>query len=247
MGVNDRQNRTVLVVHIPKTAGTTLRVLLTQQYAQQPWFVIGHDIQQARRDLAAMPEHERAALRCIFGHMCWGWHEYVPPGRAYAYTTILREPVERVLSLYSHARLKEHYLGPSIGNRDIEWFVTSGVAAQAENGMVRQLSGHDRFLQMPHDDMVIPFGGVTREHLDAAIANLERCALVGVSEDFAGYMARARYAFGWRVSTWRNVNVSKWPRVRLHDLTRRQRAAVEKAIELDIILYQHAKKLAGGT
>jgi hypothetical protein len=245
MNVNDRQDRCVLVVHVPKTAGTTLRVLLEQQHAQLPWFVVHHDIEADRRVLVETPAPERGALRCIFGHMWWGWHEYLPAGRAYAYTTMLRDPVERLLSLFSHARLPQHYLGPHIGQHDIEWFLTSGVSQTGDNGMVRQLCGADRFLQVPFADMMIPLGGVTREHLDAAIAHLDECAVVGTSERFDEYLARCWTAFGWRFGSYRHENVTRWPRVRQYHLTRRQRLAVEQATRWDRLLYQHATRSRG--
>jgi hypothetical protein len=112
--------------------------------------------------------------------------------------------------------------------------------------MVRQLCGVDRFLQVPFVDMVLPLGGVTQEHLDMAIANLDEYAVVGVSEQFDDYLARCRTAFGWRFGGYQNKNVTFWPRVQQADLTRRQRAAVEEATKLDRVLYEHAKKLAGG-
>lgn len=243
MGVNERQNRTVLFVHIPKTAGTTLRVLFTQQYAQQPWFVVSHNIQAERARLAETPAAERSQYRMVFGHMEWGWHQLIPPGRAYAYTTMLRDPVERVLSLYSHARLSEHYLGAAIGGRDIEWFVTSGVTRTADNGMVRQLCGRDLFLQKPWRDMSVPFGSVTSLDLDAAIQHLNECALVGVSERFDAYLNAGRREFGWRAQMGLRENVSIWPRLQRRELTAAQLRAVEKATALDRVLYEHAKRI----
>jgi len=247
MGVNERQNRTILFVHIPKTAGTTLRVLFTQQYAQQPWFVIHHDIPRDKAILAKTPVRERASYRMIFGHMCWGWHQYIPEGRAYAYTTMLRDPIERTLSLYSHCRVSQHYLGAALRGHDVEWFLTSGVTGRADNAMVRQLCGRDEFSkQEAWNDTLVPFGQVTRADLEAAKENLRRCALVGVSEHFDDYLDRGRTEFGWRFGGYQRANVTRWERLRQQDLTPKQRRAIERANELDRELYDLAVELSRG-
>ena len=247
MGMNDRQNRTILFVHIPKTAGTTLRVLFTRQYAQQPWFVIHHAIPEERDRLAKTPAAERASYRMIFGHMNWGWHQYIPAGRAHAYTTMLRDPVERVLSLYSHCRVKQHYLGAALQNRSFDWFLTSGVTGRADNGMVRQLCGRDWFVgQAPYKDTALPLGQITKDDLKRAIENLRRCALVGITEQFDEYVRAGQREFGWRLGACKPVNVTRWERLKQTDLAPKHWAALEKSIELDRELYEVAKEIVRG-
>lgn len=248
MGMNERQDRTILFVHIPKTAGTTLRILFTRQYAQQPWFVIYHAIAEERERLRKMPAEVRMSYRMVFGHMNWGWHQYLPPGRNYAYTTMLRDPVERVLSLYAHCRISQHYLGGALRGHDIAWFLESGVTGRADNGMVRQLCGRDWFTaQEPYKDTALPVGSITREDLKRAIENLKSCALVGVTERFDDYVQAGLREFGWRPGSHvRRENVTRWERMKQADLTQRQWQALEKAIELDRELYEVALKIGAG-
>jgi len=242
---NEAQQRTVLFVHVPKTAGTTMRTIVEQQYRGQPLHIIHHDIQAERQRLALLPEAERRRLRAVFGHMEWGWHELLPDGQAYAYTTMLRDPLERVLSLYAHCILKEHYLGHASKGMDIVRFLTSDVTQTADNGMVRQLCGRDKFLQEPYHDMMIPRGGLTADDLAAAKRNLEACAVVGVSEKFDDYLATCRGVLGWRVTAYRNENVTIWPRPNRYDLSKAQQAAIYAATEMDRELYEHALRIVG--
>lgn len=246
MAVNERQNRTLLFVHVPKTAGTTLRVVVQQQYLGQGLFVISHDIQKERRRLAALDEQEKRGLRAVYGHMVWGWHEHLLPGQPHAYITMLRDPIERVLSLYAHARLKEHYLGPAVGRMNLVQFLQSGVTMTPDNGMVRQLCGRDEFLQKPWRDMSIPHGDVTRADLEAAKAHLRQCAVVGVSEQFDAFIETMRQRFAWRVGSWQNENVTRWERRSRASLDRREMAAIEEATALDRELYDLALELARG-
>ena len=246
MGVNEQQDRCILFVHIPKTAGTTLRVLLEEQYARQPWLTVQHDIRAERERLARMPESERASLRFVFGHMEWGWHDLLPEDRNYAYTTILRDPVERVLSLYSHCKIKGHYLEPEVRGMDIVRFLASGVTMTCDNGMVRQLCGRDRFLQAPWADMSVPLGGMTEDDLGMAIKHINKCAVVGVQEKLGVYLEKCRRAFAWRNVLAGHHNVSRWSRVQRKDLSKKQLTAVEAATRLDRVLYEHAVERGQG-
>lgn len=246
MAVNAEQQKTLLFVHVPKTAGTTLRVVMEQQYIGQPIFLIQHDIQAERKRLAALGEQEKRHLRAVYGHQAWGWHEHLANDQPHAYITMLRDPVERVLSLWAHCQLKEHYLGPSVKGMDLVAFLTSGVTQTPDNGMVRQLCGRDEFLQKPGRDMAIPHGGVTQADLESAKANLRSCAVVGIAEQFDAFLGIMRQRFGWRINGYQNVNVTLWPRLHVRDLDRRTLAAMEQSTALDWELYRLAVELSGG-
>lgn len=244
--INAEQNKTLLFAHVPKTAGTTLRCIVGREYLGQELFVIHHDIQRDKARLKHMGEREKRRLRAVFGHMCWGWHDLLSLRQPYAYITVLREPAERVLSLYAHCRLSEHYLGEALAGRDLVYFLQSGVSCTGDNGMVRQLCGRDTFYQKPWREMKIPAGKVTRDDLEAAKANLRACAVVGVSEQFDTFIAAMRRRFGWRTQQWRNENITRWPRPRLQDLNHREREALEQATALDRELYELAVELVEG-
>ena len=239
------QRDTLLFVHVPKTAGTTLRHIVLRQYLGQEVFVISHDIQAERKRLRALDEQSKRRLRAVYGHQCWGWHKDLAPGQPHAYITMLRDPVERVLSLWAHAQVIGHYLQPAVKKRDLAWFVTSGVSCTADNGMVRQLCGRDDFLQQPWKDMRIPHGQVTRADLEQAKANLRSCAVVGVAEQFAEFVATMNKRYTWRAHSWTNENITRWPRLQASNLDRRTRAVVEEATALDRELYELALELGG--
>jgi hypothetical protein len=240
------QRETLLFVHVPKTAGTTLRVLMLRQYLGQEVFVIGHSIQAGRRQLRAMDEQGKWRLRVVYGHMCWGWHQDLAPGQPHAYITMLRDPVERVLSLWAHVQVPSHYLQPAVKKMDLVGFLRSGVSCTADNGMVRQLCGRDEFRQEPWQDMAIPHGGVTRADLEQAKANLAACAVVGVAERFAEFVATMNQRYAWRAHSWQNENITRWPRLKQADLSTTMRAAVEEATALDRELYEVALERVKG-
>jgi len=145
------------------------------------------------------------------------------------------------LSLYAYCKLPRHYLKDAIKNMDLAEFVTSGITSVCDNGMVRQLCGADRFLQHPGQDMLIPFGEVTSEHLDAAKRNLDDCSIVGIAEDFDGMLAACQAQLGWRIPAYENENVTHWPKPKLESLDQRMLEALEHYTRLDRELYEYAK------
>lgn len=243
------QSKTLMIPHIPKCAGTTLRTILERQYPLADIYKIKSDIRGDQTRLRQMDVVHKRTLRAVFGHYHYGLHEALAPGQPFDYVTVLRDPVLRVVSLYSYTRTESplHYLAKAARKMDLHDFATSGVTWQSDNGMVRQLCGADRFKmtatrqQVPYDDCVIPFREVTREHLEAAKRNLDTFALVGFVEHFGRFLARMQARFSWRIPAYRNRNVS---RERVTPNAREVRAITELN-QFDFELYNWAMKREG--
>lgn len=241
------QNPTVMVIHIPKAAGTTLRVVMERQYCREDIWKIGSDIVGDQERLRELSEEGKRKIRVVFGHYCYGLHEGLL--QRCDYVTVLRDPVQRLISLYSYAKYgsKAHYLWEAAQRMPFEKFVTSGITLVADNAQVRQLCGQDRFTmvdgkQIPGNDMAIPFGEVTEEHLEAAKRNLDLFACVGIAGEFDRFLACMQRGFGWRVGYYENRNVTrKKPKVSDESLD-----IVRKRSILDYELYRYARRLALG-
>jgi hypothetical protein len=96
---------TLVLLHIPKTAGTALRRALDPLFAPDELahiYLPPGGIPMTA--FTALPEEQRAGLRFVAGHFPWGIHELLP--RPVQYVTVLRDPVERVRSLYDHLRAR---------------------------------------------------------------------------------------------------------------------------------------------
>lgn len=98
----DMQHETLIFLHIPKTAGTTLRQVVGRQFVGQPQYLIGSGEERDFTAFLALPEDERARLRYVGGHVSYGVHRFIPnPAR---YITMLRDPREHLISYYYYFR-----------------------------------------------------------------------------------------------------------------------------------------------
>lgn len=242
------QNRIIFVMHVPKAAGTTLRVIIERQYPPRNFYKIAADIQGDQIRYRELPEKQRRAYRAVFGHFCYGLHTALPQGQKYTYITLLRDPLERAISYWAYTRTGSmaHYLAQAARKLTFEEFVTSGVTCTLDNGMVRQLCGQDSFKmiggkQMSGDDMEIPFGEVTAKHLARAKANIKRdFSIVGTAEQFKPSLELMRRMFTWRIPAYENQNVAIW-RPSREFLTARVARHVVEHNELDYELYRWAE------
>ena len=228
-----------IFLHVPKACGTTFRVYLWENIHESERHVVKEDIDKELVELRNSPE-QISKLRMLFGHICWGWgDEFKVPHKYY---TILRTPIERLFSLYMFVCRRQimGYLLESARDMTFAKFLTSGVTSTVDNGMVRQLCGLDRFGREPYNDMKIPYGEVTEEHLHLAVKNLRSCAGVGVMEKYRGFQDAYSREHNWPVMPELKKNVQSY------EIPRVTRLGVELShlVQYDWTLYEEARRLA---
>jgi hypothetical protein len=172
-------DQTLCFLHIPKTGGTALRDALKGAYEkdERAFVYEPEHLRDAvsRDELVELPVEQRRRLRLVLGHYPYGIHEAV--GRPCRYLTILREPVERVISLYHHHQ-ELHLSGMQRFDprRHVErirfrrqpmpleeWIFEQNRLA-VDNGMTRNLAGRRR----------VRFGKCPDDLLDEALEHVEQ-------------------------------------------------------------------------
>jgi hypothetical protein len=130
---------TVIFFHIEKTGGMTLKDILARQYTNIFDIRQSKDFDARREDLKAMPQSERDKIELVQGHQQFGLHELFSD--AY-YVTILRHPIERVISTYRYyRRTKDAPLHKTAMNVTLREFVEEKI--KPHNEMVRVLGDGD--------------------------------------------------------------------------------------------------------
>lgn len=192
----------LLHLHIPKTAGTTLNTIARNQYGPQATIgLYGVDAPYSEQ-IKNLPESVLARAQFLHGHFAFGLHSLIP--QSFTYITVLREPVDRILSLYYYASQNaDHYLHKEIiqnklGLMDV---LQSGLSKEFDNGQVRQLSG---------DGGRCNYGECPDGLLEQALANLRSdTVMFGLTSRFDESLLMFRQRLRWKCPYYIAQNITR--------------------------------------
>jgi len=208
--------------HIAKTAGSSLRRVLKANYKRRELLEC-YGPNRASVDwydtyYHSLPYRRKAAIKCIAAHSA---HYLMPViDRPFRVFSMLRDPVDRAISLYYFTKGLAHQgetkggIGARIG-REIErlgWglediYLNVGVKdwglAEERQVFAPFFNGQSRVILAPHRTLAdLPFYTETTEAVISFESTLdellERHYVVGVTEHYEESMALFAETFGWR-------------------------------------------------
>jgi Galactose-3-O-sulfotransferase len=227
---------TLIFIHIPKAAGTTLRPVIERQYRK---YKIYRAYDSSRRwpgtpaILVGLSEERKREIGLILGHIKFGAHSYLPQKSVYA--TMLREPVRRVLSEYYY--IMEHPEHPFFskvrnGNMTVEDYLRRRVDPESLNGETLFLCG-----ELQSNGVL---RGVNDESLVKAKDNIRKFfPIVGILEKFDQSMLLFKKILQWRTVYYSVENVTRF-KPRPKSLPDRVIRLIRDFNQLDIELYDFA-------
>lgn len=227
--------RTLIFLHIPKAAGTTLQDIVIRQYRQGNAYRFTGSPQrlQAFKD---MPESVRAGFDVLTGHVHFGLHRWVPGPSTYM--TMFRDPVDRVVSHYHFVlRSPEHYLHPVVMGKgySLHDYVANRTTIELDNDQTRYL------LLQEHRE--IPHGQMTRSMLDDAMGVLAAYfPVIGLAERFDESLVYMQCQFGWLDVSYEKRNVTK-DRPKVEQVPAETLDLIRETNQFDVALYEFAKGL----
>ena len=221
-------------LHLPKTAGTSLRAYLVDQYSEQATFpkfdYRGFDAD----DLARL-----ASYQLIIGHFDTRLLRGLKQ-RGYASALILREPVARTVSALRHAISDPHFRPPGVameGRALGEVIRDPEVMARFSNNQTGLLST-DGAVSIAQEAFPFDFDSIEPD-LERALVNLARFDVVGSMEEFdASVLCLAWHCGLYPVKTVTRLNVA--PSLPEAGLTPAEREIVASYNLLDGALYAAA-------
>ncbi|SDN60276.1 Sulfotransferase family protein [Paenibacillus sp. yr247] len=237
---HERQKEVILFIHIDKTAGQTLTKIIEDQYhisevykLKKPFTLetLLNEISKAKASkIGCYFEHLEAYLNqvpkgdtninCIYGHIYFGAHRFL--NKPYTYITMLREPIDRVISHYYYLQGKNHFKT----NTSFEDFISDNLN---RNVQTQYISGQFT----PKDTPDIQ---KAKENIDKYFS------IVGITEMFDESLFLMKKQFGWQDINYskKNVTVNRPSR---DQLSKEIIDLVKRHNELDIELYDYARNM----
>jgi hypothetical protein len=182
--------RPIVFFHVMKCGGTSIRAAIAHAVGadQAPWRAVELDGRAAKaaaggevaddwrfRDAWLPYVLKTARPGAVVGHLRYR-DRHAPLASEASFVTLLRDPVERVLSLYRYRRHKQGVDLPI--SRGLEEQIASGRWAREGHRYVDTFCGRDQL------------DPTSSEAVDATLANLDRFAAVGLMDDLAAFAAQ---------------------------------------------------------
>jgi hypothetical protein len=244
----------LVFIHVPRTAGTTFRVILYQNEPEEHIRVLPNVFKGSggldKGPMRQMPEGEGSLdtelqdldrVSILRGHVPYGLREYLPQylpkGRKVRWCTFLREPNDRLLS---------HYFGAREIRRPVPGATVPWSELPAEPTLDELIDAgylHDNLQTRMLCGLPEPFGEVTDAMLEQAKRSLrDGLAFVGITERFdeSVVIAKRRLGLSTILSTPERVNPE---RPRRESVPGELAQAAERANRYDIELYRYACEL----
>jgi len=233
MAKSDVKKQTILFLHIPKAAGSTLHTVFNRQYKLANVFTI--DEERSIEDLKQLSIQQRSEIEVLKGHMYFGLHELLP--QPSTYITILRDPVERVISHYYYILRNpsnELYNQVAAAGMNLKDFVLSGLSLEIDNGQTRLLSSFGA---------VVPYKHCSPEILESAKQNVkDHFSIIGFVERFDETLILLKRALKWKMPFYTKSNITQ-NRPFKAEIPKDTLDVIEAYNQLDIQLYQFAQEI----
>lgn len=224
----------VLFDHIPKSGGSTIRTFLKRNFPKRFTFCTQPDYLISAQEFAEWSEARCFSYRLVMGHYTHLLIEKVHPDSVI--TTVLREPIDAVVSLYYYGLQEHAKLNNPILTRDrfsLADFAEGAFKMKVVNRVTQHFTGLS-----PSEIDQDPDAAV-----DRAFKFVEaHYRIVGFQDDLASFGAQVALAARlWRPLGQLRVNVTK-KRLALSEIADSDRAHIEQVNATDIKLYQRLRE-----
>ncbi len=226
-------------IHVMRTGGTTFEQQLRRGFPRAEVYPnpdvdfpdgdIMHHLEVSY--LLGLPAERLDAIRLFYGHFPYVVTEML--GRDLVTLTVLRDPVERTISLLRVMRRQ----------REAWHELTLEQIYDDANMFPRLIHDHQtKVFSITREDRPQDYRDeidVDNARLEIAKRNLERVDVIGLTEQYGEFLASLRDRFGWQLGEQARLNAAGDAPEAAPAL--RRRIAADNAIDLEF--YEHAREL----
>jgi hypothetical protein len=220
----------IIFLHLPKTAGTTVNRLIEWEYRLSEMYSIDPVLfEWSAAHLRKLPPERLKKIRMFKGHLAFGLHEVLP--QPATYITVLRDPVDRVISAYYFMR--SYKLHPFYWKlRRQKWTFEDYVRNSRRDNVQSKIVAGAKYLEP-----------CTREIVEKAKYNLQHhFSVVGLSARLEESLALMKLRFGWKLSFYSSFNITR-SRPKKRDLPETTLDLIRQRNAFDMELYECGREI----
>jgi hypothetical protein len=235
--VEQQADRTFFFQHIMKTAGTSFVQHLVVNFDEEETYPFRSGTWEEQREqywliapLRDVPAERRERVRLFHGHLPFLVGDLVG---ADVRMTIVRDPVERVISHIAHCR-RQHIVHQ---DRPLEAVYEDGWLHPHffRNYQVKQFALTIEDDPKAHNEVIT----IDDARLQIAVANLQRVDVLGLTDRYDEFLADVVARFGWSLGRGQRLQVRPDP----VSVSAAFRAQIEADNQADLEFYEAAREL----
>jgi hypothetical protein len=235
--VNGRTNETCFFVHVMKTGGTTFVQHIEANFRPDevyPGEERGTDRRRAYfmiDELRALPAERRRAIKAYVGHFPFVASTFIEPNPVTF--TILREPVDRAVSVLRHGKRHQERLRHLSLEEIYDDDYNFRMQIQNYPAKLFAMTRDDKLES--HFDVI----DVDDDRLRVAQSNLERVEVIGLHDHYDEFVDAMQHRFGWHCEPVPDllVTTEDW------DVSPAFRRRIASDNAADLAFYEYARQL----
>lgn len=193
----------IIFLHIPKTAGSTLRSVFEEQYNPESRYLISagntlppeYQYQVAKKSLININNKALDEIKFVYGHLPFDPSYF--SNKHVRYSAFMREPISRVISSYNYILTTPHHpLYPFVKNLSIVEYA-GNKNLQLDNLQLRIISGKT-------------YGDINETDLEKAKNNIAKnFSFIGITEHFELSLLLMKKKLNWTdYPSYKNINIT---------------------------------------